>query len=108
MPVFSLLKDSENYDSKDFTIFISKRNWVKNELRPLLELCSEDRDILGPDRYLKKKKALPGKIYSSILLASQGFGDEVLSFDIGIDQGLTRSDQKGIDDGNSEAKSSRD
>lgn len=37
-----MLKDNENFETKDFTIFISKRKWVANELRPLLELCSED------------------------------------------------------------------
>ena len=50
--IFRILKDNENFDTKDFTIFISKRKWVANELRPLLELCSEDREALRSDQDL--------------------------------------------------------
>ena len=47
-----ILKDNENFDTKDFTIFISKRKWVPNELRPLLELCSENTENLSSDQDL--------------------------------------------------------
>jgi hypothetical protein len=36
---------NENFDTRDFTIFIANKQWIKNILRPLLELCAKD------DRY---------------------------------------------------------
>ena len=47
-----ILKENENFDSKDFTIFIAKKKWVRNELRPLLELCAQDQHHIDPDRDL--------------------------------------------------------
>lgn len=35
-----MLRNSENYDTKDFTIFIAKRKWILTEIRPLMELCA--------------------------------------------------------------------
>jgi hypothetical protein len=46
----SMIKNNENMETKDFTIFIHKRNWVKNEIRRLLELCAEETNELGVDK----------------------------------------------------------
>ncbi len=43
--LFRALIKNENFDTRDFTIFIANKKWVKNILRPLLELCAKD------DRY---------------------------------------------------------
>lgn len=40
-----LLRDNENYNSRDFTLFVSNKKWVKSELAPLLELSIDDRDL---------------------------------------------------------------
>ena len=37
---------NENFDTREFTIYVSNMRWVKNVLRPLLELCAKD------DRYV--------------------------------------------------------
>jgi len=34
--------DNDNSETRDFTIFIGQKRFVRNILRPLLELCSED------------------------------------------------------------------
>lgn len=35
---------NENFDTREFSIFIANKRWVRNILRPLLELCAkEDR-----------------------------------------------------------------
>lgn len=41
-----LLFRDESFDTKEFTIFIAKKKWPKNILRPLLELCAKDDAIL--------------------------------------------------------------
>eukprot|EP01038_Epipyxis_sp_PR26KG_P006066 gene6066-8351_t len=33
---------NENFDTREFSIFIAKKNWVRNNLRPLIELCAKD------------------------------------------------------------------
>lgn len=37
----------ENFDSRDFTIFIAQKKWVKNILRPLIELCAREDSALA-------------------------------------------------------------
>lgn len=46
---FRTLIKNENFDTRDFTIFIAKKNWVRSILRPLLELCAKN------DRYVVRK-----------------------------------------------------
>jgi hypothetical protein len=41
---FRALILNENFDTREFSLFISNKRWMKNILRPLLELCAkEDR-----------------------------------------------------------------
>jgi hypothetical protein len=39
--------DNENFDTKDFTIFISSKKWVQTIVRPLLELCAKEDSVLA-------------------------------------------------------------
>jgi hypothetical protein len=40
--------DNENFETREFTLFISKKNWVGSILRPLIELCAkEDSSLAG-------------------------------------------------------------
>lgn len=41
------LLQNENFDTRDFTIFIANKHWIKNILRPLLELCAKDDSMLA-------------------------------------------------------------
>jgi len=41
------LLQNENFDTRDFTIFIANKQWIKNILRPLLELCAKDDSMLA-------------------------------------------------------------
>ena len=40
-----LLTDSDNYTTRDFTIYIANKKWVKTTLVPLMELGVGDRDL---------------------------------------------------------------
>ena len=40
-----LLRDNENYNTRDFTLFVASKKWMKSELVPLLELSVDDRDL---------------------------------------------------------------
>ncbi len=42
-----VLIKNENFDTRDFTIFISQKKWVRNILRPLLELCAREDSALA-------------------------------------------------------------
>lgn len=37
-----MLLKNENFDTRDFTVFIARKQWVSNILRPLLELCDKE------------------------------------------------------------------
>lgn len=87
-----VLIKNENFDSRDFTIFIAQKKWVKNILRPLLELCAREDCALAmnccslalilvkkiSDRTAKlidkfnKKKSKKSKI-----VATEGGGEEI-------------------------------
>jgi hypothetical protein len=41
------LLENENFDTRDFTIFISHKKWVNTILRPLLELCAKEDSSLA-------------------------------------------------------------
>jgi hypothetical protein len=41
--LYSLLRDNENYDTRDFTLYVASKKWVNSELVPLMELSTEDR-----------------------------------------------------------------
>lgn len=47
-----LLRNNENFETRDFTIFISKRKWVKTQLCPLMELCVDAQLEAEADRDL--------------------------------------------------------
>ncbi len=38
---------NENFDTRNFSLFIANKKWMKNILRPLLELCAKDDSILA-------------------------------------------------------------
>ena len=42
LPLFRQLQDHDNRDSREFTIFIATKSWVKTILRPLLEISAND------------------------------------------------------------------
>lgn len=42
-----LLIKNENFDTRDFTLFIAQKKWVKHILRPLLELCAREDSVLA-------------------------------------------------------------
>lgn len=42
----TLLKN-ESFDTREFTMYIASKKWVKNIVRPLLELCSKEDTILA-------------------------------------------------------------
>ena len=42
LPLFRQLQDHDNRDSREFTVFIATKSWVKTILRPLLEISAND------------------------------------------------------------------
>ena len=44
----AILKN-ENFDTREFTLYIASKKWVHNILQPLLSLCSDRNDITGDD-----------------------------------------------------------
>ena len=42
VPSHRALLTHENWDQRNFSIFIAHKGWIKNILRPLLELCAKD------------------------------------------------------------------
>lgn len=42
-----VLLRNENFDTRDFTIFIAGKKWVKNILNPLLSLCAKEDSTLA-------------------------------------------------------------
>jgi hypothetical protein len=45
--LLSILLENENFDTKDFSIFISRKKWISSILRPLLELCAKEDSKLA-------------------------------------------------------------
>jgi len=40
--IYRALISNENFDTRNFSIFIAHKGWIKHILRPLLELCAKD------------------------------------------------------------------
>jgi len=41
------LEDNDSSETRDFTIFIAKKQWVKAAIRPMLELAALDQDMIS-------------------------------------------------------------
>lgn len=66
------LVKNENFDTREFILFISRKKWVRSILRPLLELCAfDDRYYYIMDQ-LCAEILLVHKVYSktSILITA--------------------------------------
>ena len=41
------MEDNDSSETRDFTIFIAKKHWVKTTIRPMLELSALDQDMMS-------------------------------------------------------------
>jgi hypothetical protein len=48
-----MIKEHENLETKDFTIFVNEKKWVNTAVKPLLELCSRDNEDSAADKFVK-------------------------------------------------------
>lgn len=45
--LIAALEDNDSSETRDFTIFIAKKRWVKAAIRPMLELAAIDQDMIS-------------------------------------------------------------